>query len=415
MEKRSAEAPASAASPAVELPMAPSKKILDSFSFLELSRELTGKEEEFRMHVRRVCEAKVRPLVADLWDKGLFDKQLIDACKAIGPAGLQIKGYGCAGLSNVEAVLCVLEMARVDASLATFSVVQSALAMHTLYIAGTEQQKNKWLPKMARWECIGCFALTEAARGSDAGGLQTLAKKVEGGWLLNGNKRWIGNALMADLAVVWARNTHTLQIEGFLVEKGSPGFTVKEIKQKGSLRIVSNSDITLNNCFVPDINKLKSGGFELNTKPVLHFSRALVAAACTGLLMGAYDTALSYCCSRMQFNKPLGGFQLVQEKLVKALGLAHACYQLSIHLGRRLDSGVRVNSELISLVKATTSAFARFGVSLCREALGGNGILINLNVAKALADVEALYTYEGTFDINLLIVGRAITKQSAFV
>lgn len=391
----------------------PPPKPKDGFSFLELHRHLSPVEEKLRKHIRCICEAQVSPIAGNIWDTSTFDYRLVQACKDMGPAGLQIKEFGCAGLTNVEATLAVMEMSRVDASLATFAVVHSGLAMRSIAVAGTEEQKRYWLPKMARWEKIGCFGLTEAEHGSDAGGLETTATRTKGGYLLNGNKRWIGNATICDVAVVWARDTETGKIEGFLVERSFPGFRASVIRGKVSLRGVENADIFLSDCFVPDSHKMKPGGFSGNTKLVLESSRALVAAACTGLLFGAYDSAVQYCSRRRQFGRPLTGFQLVQERLMRALGLAHACFTLSIDVSRRIDGGHQ-SMALVALLKATTSRLAREGAKLCREVMGGNGILLDNGVAKALADVEALYTYEGTYDINMLIAGRAATGLSAF-
>ncbi|OEH74165.1 acyl-dehydrogenase domain-containing protein [Cyclospora cayetanensis] len=366
-------------------------KVLDGFSFLELHTDLNPSEEKLRRHIRSICEAQIRPFAARIWDAAIFDRRVLGACKDMGPAGLQIKGFGCAGLSNVEACLCVMEMARVDASLATFAVVHSGLAMKAIAVAGTEEQKRFWLPQarpfrslgalcsllvsgfpgvlvlfllshsypfscfhvtrafsvpiqtalprygrelcfcprwcvllqMARWDKIGCFCLTEAEHGSDAAGLETTAKRTKGGFLLNGNKRWIGNATICDVAVVWAREVESGKVEGFLVERHFPGFKAEAIKEKASLRGVENADIWFSDCFVPDSHKMKPGGFSGNTKLVLESSRALVAAACSGLLIGAYDSALEYCSARQQFGRPLTGFQLVQERLLRALGLAH--------------------------------------------------------------------------------------------
>ncbi|CDI80644.1 acyl-CoA dehydrogenase, putative, partial [Eimeria acervulina] len=212
LQQRRAAAKTAAEPSAMKTP-----KVIDSLSFLELSRDLTEKEEQLRLHVRNICETRVAPIAAEMWERGEFDRRLIDACKAIGPAGLQIKGYGCAGLTNTEACLTAIEMSRVDASFFTFAVVHSALSMKTIDAAGSPAQKQYWLPLMARWEKIGCFALTEAAFGSDAAHIQTKAKKIKGGFTLNGSKRWIGNATYCDVAVIWARDEDTNLIEAFLV------------------------------------------------------------------------------------------------------------------------------------------------------------------------------------------------------
>ncbi|PFH38623.1 acyl-CoA dehydrogenase domain-containing protein [Besnoitia besnoiti] len=385
-----------------------------ALDFLDFHSLLTPGEGAFRKSIEDIMNRFVKPAVLPLYESATFDNSLVDVCKKFGPAGLQIKGYGCPGLTHSEAILMAIEMARVDASFATFYLVHCGLAMQSIAVAGSDEQKAFWLPQMSRLECIGSFGLTEPEHGSDATGLKTSAKKVEGGWLLNGQKRWIGNATFSDIVIVWARDVDTGKIRAFIVEKHFVGYSATKIENKVSLRIVQNADIVLEDCFVPDSHRLEKEGFGGATAQVLESSRAVVAAECAGVLLGAYDNALKYCTERRQFRRELASFQLVQERLMRVLGMLQASLLLVLRLGRLMDEGKPNMMAHIALAKATCSRMAREGISLCREVLGGNGIVTDFGVAKFHADVEALYTYEGTYDINMLIAGRAVTGRSAF-
>nr|CEL67391.1 TPA: ACYL-COA DEHYDROGENASE [Neospora caninum Liverpool] len=385
-----------------------------ALDFLDFDRLLTPRERAFRRRVQGIMDRYVKSTVLPLYEAAAFDSTLVEICKKFGPAGLQIEGYGCPGLTHTEAILMAIEMARVDASFSTFYLVHCGLAMQSIAVAGTEEQKAAWLPKMSRLECVGSFGLTEPNYGSDATGLRTSATKVEGGWLLNGQKRWIGNATFSDVVVVWARDSNSEKILGFLVEKDFPGFSATKIENKVSLRIVQNADIVLKDCFVPDSHRLQQEGFSSATARVLESSRAVVAAECVGVLLGAYDNALKYCTERKQFGRELASFQLVQERLMRVLGILQGVLLMVLRLGRLMDEGKPHLMAHIALAKATCSRMAREGISLCREVQGGNGIVTDFGVAKFHADIEALYTYEGTYDINMLIAGRAVTGRSAF-
>ncbi|KYK63765.1 acyl-CoA dehydrogenase domain-containing protein [Toxoplasma gondii TgCatPRC2] len=385
-----------------------------ALDFMHFDSLLTPRERTLRGRVQNIVSRYVEHAVLPLYEAAAFDSELVEICKKFGPAGLQIKGYGCPGLTHTEAILMAMEMARVDASFSTFYLVHCGLAMQSIAVAGTQEQKAMWLPKMSRLECIGSFGLTEPNHGSDATGLRTSAKKVEGGWILNGQKRWIGNATFSDIVVVWARDVHSEKILGFIVEKDFPGFSATKIENKVSLRIVQNADIVLKDCFVPDSHRLQHEGFSGATAQVLESSRAVVAAECVGVLLGAYDNALKYCTERKQFGRELATFQLVQERLMRVLGMLQGVLLLVLRLGRLMDEGKPHMMAHIALAKATCSRVAREGIALCREVLGGNGIVTDFGVAKFHADIEALYTYEGTYDINMLIAGRAVTGRSAF-
>nr|AZL94167.1 acyl-CoA oxidase [Cardiosporidium cionae] len=358
--------------------------------------------------MRSILDAFANEDLASSYESATFSPKLLALAKNLGPGGLQIREYGCAGLTSVEVMLLAIEMFRMDASFSTFYLVQNGLALPSIAVAGSAEQKAKWIPSMARFDKIGAFGLTEPEAGSDATNLKTTAQRVSGGWILNGRKRWIGNATFADVTVIWAKNLETHHINGFLVEKGTAGFFVSKIAHKMALRMVQNADITLKDCFVPESSRLLIEGFSGSTAKVLEASRAVVAMGSTGLLIGAYERALNYCLQRQQFGKSLVGFQLVQERLMQVLGKIQGMAMSSLHLARLLDKGEAQMAQ-IALSKAWCTKTAREGVSLCREILGGNGIVYDFGVAMAFLDAEAMYTYEGTYDINALLAGRLIT------
>lgn len=307
------------------------------------------------------------------------------------------------------------EIARVDASVATFFGVQSGLAMGSIYICGSEEQKQEWLPKMQQMQVIGAFGLTEPEVGSGAaGGLTTTCRKTAEGWVLNGQKKWIGNSTFSDITIVWARDLDDGEVKGFIVRKDNPGFSVEKIKDKMALRIVQNGLITLANCIVPESDRLQNANSFKDTGKVLQMTRAGVAWMAVGCARGAYENALDYTRKRKQFGKPIASFQLIQNHLVEMLSNLTAMQTLVFRLSELQDKG-ELKDEHASLAKVFCSLRTRDIVSKAREVMGGNGILLEYNVARFLADAEAIYSYEGTKEINSLIVGRSITGFSAFV
>lgn len=307
------------------------------------------------------------------------------------------------------------EIARVDASVATFFGVQSGLAMGSIYICGSEEQKQEWLPRMQKMEVIGAFGLTEPEVGSGvAGGLTTTCKKTEEGWVLNGQKKWIGNSTFSDITIVWARDLDDGEVKGFIIRKDNPGFSVEKIKDKMALRIVQNGLITLDNCIIPETDRLQNANSFKDTGKVLQMTRAGVAWMAVGCARGAYENALDYTRKRKQFGKPIASFQLIQNHLVEMLSNLTAMQTLVFRLSELQDAG-QLRDEHASLAKVFCSLRTRDIVSKAREVMGGNGILLEYNVARFLADAEAIYSYEGTKEINSLIVGRSITGFSAFV
>jgi glutaryl-CoA dehydrogenase len=365
--------------------------------------------------VRAFMEAEVAPIINDYWIRAAFPFELIPRMAALDIAGISYTGYGCAGKTTVLDGLLAVEMARIDPSIATFFGVHSGLAMGSIYLCGSEEQKRQWLPVMRRMEKIGAFGLTEPDVGSGAsGGLMTTARREGDAWVLNGQKKWIGNATFADITVIWARDEADNQVKGFLVEKGTPGFTAEKMEDKMALRVVQNALITLKDCRVPEANRLQNARSFRDTAAVLRMTRAGVAWQAVGCAMGAYEHALAYAQKRKQFGKPIASFQLVQDLLVGMLGNITASQSMVLRLSQMQDAGV-MNDEHASLAKAFCTSKCRETVGFARELLGGNGILLENQVGRFVADAEAIYSYEGTREMNTLIVGRAVTGFSAFV
>jgi glutaryl-CoA dehydrogenase len=327
-----------------------------------------------------------------------------------------MQGYGCRGGSPLLFGLVAMEMARTDASIATFFGVHNGLAMGSIYLGGSEEQKQKWLPPMARWEKIGCFALTEPLVGSGAsGGLLTTAKRDGNSWVINGQKKWIGNSPWCDISVVWARDVADNQVKAFIVEnKTTPGFSVEKIKNKIGLKVVQNGLITMDNVRVLEENRLQTDQSFRDTARVLRETRYMVGWEATGCAMGAYENALKYCQERLQFGKPIGSFQMVQDLLAKMLANITASQCLVVRMAQLHGEGKLTDSQA-ALSKAFTTAKCRETVAWARELLGGNGIAADYNVGRFFTDAEALYSYEGTFQMQNLIVGKAITGLSAFL
>ncbi|KAK1322240.1 Acyl-coenzyme A oxidase 4, peroxisomal [Acorus calamus] len=381
--------------------------------YYQLDDLLTPEEQALRRKVRDVMEKEVAPIMAKYWEKAEFPFHIIPKLGSLCVTGGTIKGYGCPGLSITGSAIVTAEIARVDASCSTFILVHSSLAMLTIALCGSELQKQKYLDSLARLNTIACWALTEPDFGSDASSLGTIATKVEGGWLLDGQKRWIGNSTFADVLVVFARNTTTNQINGYIVKKGAPGLSVTKIENKIGLRIVQNGDILLKKVFVPDEDRLPGVNSFQDTSKVLAVSRVMVAWQPIGISMGVFDMCHRYLKERKQFGAPLAAFQLNQEKLVRMLGNIQAMLLVGWRLCKLYESG-KMTSGHASMGKAWTSLKARENVSLARELLGGNGILADFLVAKAFCDLEPIYTYEGTYDINSMVTGREITGIASF-
>ncbi|MFJ9346034.1 acyl-CoA dehydrogenase family protein [Streptomyces sp. NPDC101237] len=385
----------------------------DFYSFEDL---LTDGDRETIGRVRAFLRTQAAPLVDDYWARAEFPFELIEGFGALGLAHWADPDSPESRPSNLLSGFLALEMGHADASLATFTGVHTGLAMGSILACGSEEQKRRWLPAMSRFEKIGAFALTEPHGGSDvAGGLKTTARRDGDGWILDGAKRWIGNATFADLTVVWARDTATNHVLGFVVEKDTPGFTATKIENKMALRIVQNADIVLEGCRVPESDRLQNAHSFKDTAGILRQTRSGVAWQAVGVMFGAYEIALQYAKEREQFGRPIGGFQLVQDLLVKMLGNATASCGMAVRLAQLQDAGI-YRDEHSALAKAYCTVRMRESVGWARELLAGNGIVLDYKVGRFVADAEALYSYEGTREIQTLIVGRAVTGGlSAFV
>ena len=381
--------------------------------FVNVNSLLTDEEKEIRDRVREHVDREIVPVMADYWDKAEFPFDLIPGLGELGIMGGSFeKEYGCAGWTNLAYGLAVAELARGAGSLATFLDVQSGLAMAAIHQLGSEEQKQEWLPKMARCEKIGCFGLTEPEHGSDPGSMETTAAEKDGGYVLQGEKRWIGNGSFADVAVIWAR-TEDDAINCFLVEGDNPGYNAEVTPRKGSQRAVWQTHIKLEDCHIPEEARLPEAKGLGSTLSVLTHSRYGVAWNGLGQAMDCYEIALAYAKEREQFGQPLASFQLVQQKLVHIVNEISLAQLLSIHVARMKDAG-NLDPATVSLFKMNNVAKARQIAALARDVLGGNGILLDYRVMEHMADLEGVYSYEGTHDINTLIVGQAITGMRAF-
>src|SRR6202795_1297443 len=384
--------------------------------FYEAYETLSVEELATVKRVRAFMESKVAAVITKYWVDDAFPFELLPAVKELGVGGLAMHGYGCAGGSLALLGFVQMEIARIDPSFSTFVGVHVGLAMGSIYIDGSEEQKQKWLPPMARWEKIGCFGLTEPLVGSGAsGGLLTTAKREGDTWILNGEKRWIGNAPWCDVSVIWARDLGDNQVKGFIVEnKSTPGFSVEKIEHKIALKVVQNGQITLKDVRVSKANRLQSGNSFRDTARVLRMTRYMVGWASTGIQMGSFEATLKYAQERLQFGKPIASFQMVQDLLAKMLANVTACQCLMVRLAQMTDEG-KLGDHHAALAKAFCTAKSRETVAWGREVLGGNGIVADYNVARFFADAEALYSYEGTYQMQNLIVGKAITGHGAFI
>ncbi len=382
--------------------------------FYDLELLLDDAGRELLARVRTFMQDEVEPVINDYWTRAQFPHELIPGIRELGVCGTPYQGYGCPSQSFLFDGMLAMEFSRGDPSLSTFRGVHSGLAMGSIALCGSEEQKQRWLPPMARLDLIGAFGLTEPDSGSDvARGMSTTATRDGNDWVLNGAKKWIGNASFADLIIIWARNTETDNVQGFVVEKDTPGFSTVDIPDKIALRAVLNAEVTLDDVRVPDENRLQEARTFRETADVLRMTRAGVAWSAVGCARGAYEHALRYAGQRTQFGRPIAGFQLVQDLLVKMLGNITASATLCVRLSQLQDSG-EMSDEQASLAKAFCTVRMRETVGWARELMGGNGILLEHHVGRFVADAEAIYSYEGTREVNTLIVGRAITGIGAF-
>ncbi|MEU8239887.1 acyl-CoA dehydrogenase family protein [Actinoplanes missouriensis] len=368
---------------------------------------LTEDESAIVARVRDFLASEVTPIANEYWSRAEFPTHLIKRFAGLGLAGVE--------RSSLLNGWLALEMGHADASMATFYGVHAGLAMGSIQTCGSPEQQERWLPAMTAFDQIGAFALTEPTGGSDvAAGLRTTCERDGDTWVLNGAKRWIGNATFADLIVVWARDTSDNQVKGFVVPGDAPGLTATKIENKIALRIVQNADITLDGVRVPEADRLQRANSFKDTAKVLRQTRAGVAWQAVGVMLAAYEIALAYAKEREQFGRPIAKFQLVQDLLVRMVGNVTASLGMCVRLAQLQDEGV-YKDEHSALAKAYCTTRMREVVGWARELLAGNGIVLDYDIGRFVADAEALYSYEGTREINSLIVGRAVTGHGAFV
>lgn len=383
--------------------------------FYGFETKLTETEREALGRLRAWLEADVVPLVNDYWDRAEFPREILPAFHAQPVFGMQWDETRSFENSAVYRGWVALELARVDASIATYVGVQNGLALGAVAVCGSPEQRAEWLPKLADGSVIGAFGLTEPLSGSDsAQGLRTTATREGDEWVLNGSKRWIGNATFSDITVIWAKDTADGQVKGFIVPTSTPGYTATKIERKLALRIVQNADITLEDVRIPESLRLQNANSFRDTAAVLRLTRAEVAWAAVGVAVGAYEAALAYAQERVQFGKPIASHQLVQQHLAEMIGNITASIAMCTRVSEMLDEGTQ-KDEHAALAKAYATTRMRETVARAREVMGGNGIVLDYDVTRFFNDAEALYSYEGTREMNTLIVGRALTGKAAFV
>ena len=394
---------------AVTLPaMATTYQPPDYFLLADL---LSEEEKLIRSSVRSFVDEKVLPIIAKCFREERFPAELIPEIASLGLLGANLEGYGCAGLGNVAYGLILEELERGDSGLRSFVSVQGSLAMYAIHRFGTDEQKDRWLPRMARGEAIGCFGLTEPDFGSNPAGLQTRARKEGSSYVLNGNKMWITNGSVADLAVVWAKEDD--RIQGFVVEKGAPGFSTTLQKGKWSLRASVTSELHFQDCRISLQNKLLEATGLKAALSCLNQARAGISWGALGAAMACYSEALEYSKARIQFGKPIASFQLVQAKLVEMLSEITKGQLLAYRLACLKDEG-KERAEQVSLAKRNNVAMALEVARSARDILAANGITDEYCVGRHMANLESVKTYEGTHDIHTLIMGSDITGIPAF-
>jgi glutaryl-CoA dehydrogenase len=381
--------------------------------FFRIADQLSEQERGYWRRTRDFVDDVVLPTINDYWERAEFPYAVVEKLAGLGIVGDGIVGYGCPPMSPIACGLIHMELNRGDGSLGTFLGVQAGLAMQSIAMLGSEEQKQQWLPDMAQLRKIGAFALTEPDHGSDSVALETSARREGDKWVINGAKKWIGNGSIADVIVVWARDEADRQVKGFLVERGTPGYDARKIEGKGSVRAVWQAQIALTDVRVPEANRLPGANTFKDTGRVLAGTRNAVAWGALGHATAAYEIALNYCSERIQFGKPLVSFQIVQERLVQMLAEVCSMQLYCLRLGRLIEEG-QLTDTIAAIAKMNNTRKARGVVSQARDLLGGNGILLDFHVMRHMADLESLHTFEGTETIQTLIVGRAITGVGAF-
>ena len=373
---------------------------------------LTDEERLVRDTARRFVDEEFQPHIVEAYRNGTFPMQLVPRIAQLGFFGPTLpEEYGCAGVSHVAYGLIAQELERGDSGLRSFASVQSSLVMFPIYTYGSEQQKQDWLPRMARGEAIGCFGLTEPDFGSNPTGMRTSARRERGGFVLNGVKRWITNGNIADVAVVWARLDD--KIHGFLVEKDRPGFKAEEMHGKLSLRASVTSELYFDDCWIPEENRLPGSGTMRAPLSCLSSARYGISWGAIGAASACYDCALKYAQGRVMFSRPIAGYQLVQRKLVEMITEITKAQLLALRVGRIKDAG-RLEPAMVSLIKRNNVDAALQIARLARDLLGANGIVDDYQAMRHMVNLETVRTYEGTHDVHTLILGEHITGMRAY-
>jgi glutaryl-CoA dehydrogenase len=381
--------------------------------FLDFDSLLTDEEKLARQTARQFVDEQILPIIEACNREGKFPVQLVPQMAELGFFGASLKGYGCAGMSNVEYGLVTQELERGDSGLRSFVSVQSALVMYPIHAFGSDAQKEKWLPRLQQGTAIGCFGLTEPQFGSNPGGMLTRAVKKGDSYVLNGEKMWITSGSIADVAVVWAK-CEDEKIRGFLVEKGTPGFKAWDVHGKLSLRASVTSGLAMTDCKIPAENLLPKVEGLKGPLSCLNQARYGIGWGAIGAAMACYDTALNYAKQRRQFgNKPIASHQLVQEKLAWMITEISKAQLLALHVGKLKDKG-RVHPSHISMLKQNNVWVALETARKARDILGANGIVDDYCIMRHMNNLESVFTYEGTNDIHKLIIGERITGIAAF-
>jgi len=383
----------------------------EGLDFYNLTGLLSEEEVMVRDTMREFVSDKVIPIIEKHNRDGTFPVHLVPQLAELGVLGANIKGYGCAGLNNVAYGLIMQELERGDSGLRSFASVQGSLVMYPIHAYGSNAQKDKWLPELAAGRKIGCFGLTEPDFGSNPGGMLTRAARDGNTWVLNGTKRWITNGSIADVAVVWARTEEG--VRGFLVEKGTSGFTTIETKGKFSLRASVTSELIFEDCHIPAENILPASKGLASPLSCLNQARYGIAWGAVGAAMACYDEAVNYSKTRIQFDKPIASFQLIQEKLVYMLTEITKGQLLCLQLGRLKDEG-KVTAQQVSLAKMNNVFHALQIARTARDVLGASGITDEYQCGRHLCNLESVFTYEGTHNIHTLILGEWITGIQAY-
>jgi glutaryl-CoA dehydrogenase len=386
----------------------------EGLDVLGIDALLSDEERLVQSEVRKYVEAEITPIIPDCFEQARFPKELIPSLAELGVLGANLpEEYGCAGMTNVAYGLVMQELEAGDSGIRSFASVQGALCMYPIFQFGSEEQKQAWLPKMAAGKVIGCFGLTEPNFGSNPNGMLTRAQRVRDGWMLNGAKAWITNGSMADIAVVWAKTDDSDEIRGFIVERGTKGFSTRETHHKLSLRASDTSELFFEDCVIPEENILPGSKGLKSPLMCLTQARYGIAWGAVGAAMSCFDTALKYSKERIQFGKPLAAFQLTQKKLAEMATEISKAQLLCLHIGRLKDDG-NVKPVHVSMGKMNNVAMALECARTARSILGANGIIGDYPIMRHMCNLESVYTYEGTHEVHTLVLGQHLTGESAF-